>query len=163
MDVKCYTNQSPVRLSVNGKLFGEVSVVNGTALFRNVPLQMGENRISAEAGGCRDECVWVRAAEEDPSFRLPEAEGGPVRNWFLEEDSFRREGYFSLEDTANDLLEDPAARKVLETYVPALVRVMTEQSVIPLGLSMKSILNHDRDDSLDLKQINHDLNQIPNA
>ena len=163
VNVKCYTNQSAVRLSVNGKLFGEVSVVNGTALFRNVPLQMGENRISAEAGGCRDECVWVRAAEEDPSFRLPEAEGGPVRNWFLEEDSFRREGYFSLEDTANDLLEDPAARKVLETYVPALVRVMTKQSVIPLGLSMKSILNHDRDDSLDLKQINHDLNQIPNA
>ena len=44
-----------------------------------------------------------------------------------------------------------------------ILRVMTEQSVIPLGLSMKSILNHDPDESLDLKKLNHELNQIPNA
>ena len=163
VDVKCYTNQPSVRLSVNGEPFGEAPAVNGTVLFRGVPLRMGENRVEASAGGCRDACVWVRAEEPDPSYRLPEAEGGPVRNWFLEEDSFRREGYFSLEDTANDLLEDPAARKVLEKYVPALVRVMTEQSVIPLGLSMKSILTHDPDDSLDLRKINGELNRIPNA
>ena len=162
-DVKCYTNQPAVRLEVNGIPFGEKPAVNGTALFRNVPLRMGENRISAEAGACTDACVWTRAAEEDPSYRLPEAEGGPVRNWFLEEDSFRREGYFSIEDTANDLLEDPAARKVLEAHVPALVRVMTEQNVIPLGLAMKSILTHDPADTPDLKKINSELNQIPNA
>ena len=80
----------------------------------------------------------------------------------MEEDSFRREGYFSVEDTANDLLENPDARKVLEKHVPALVRVMTEQNVIPLGLAMKSILTHDPDDSLDLKGINGELNRIPN-
>ena len=131
---------------------------SGINLFQN-----GASRESVKRYLEDLDIVYARTTVSDPSFRLPEAEGGPVRNWFLEEDSFRREGYFSLEDTANDLLEDPAARKVLETYVPALVRVMTEQSVIPLGLSMKSILNHDRDDSLDLKQINHDLNQIPNA
>ena len=162
-DVKCCTNLPAVRLEVNGDFFGEASVSNGTALFRNVPLRLGENRISVSAGSCSDDCVWTRAAEEDPSYRLPEAEGGPVRNWFLEEDSFRREGYFSIEDTANDLLEDPAARKVLEAYVPALVRVMTEQNVIPLGLAMKSILTHDPENAPDLKKINSELNQIPNA
>ena len=163
VDVKCYTSRPSVSLRVNGVPFGEAAAENGTVLFRSVPLQMGENRIEAEAGPCRDSAVWVRAAEPDPSYRLPEAEGGPVRNWFLEEDTFRREGYFSIEDTANDLLDSPAARKVLETWVPALVRVMTEQSVIPLGLSMKSILTHDPDTAPDLKKINADLNQIPNA
>ena len=39
---------------------------------------------------------------------------------------------------------------------------MTEQSVIPLGLSMKSILTHDPETVPDLKKINADLNQIPN-
>jgi len=136
--------------------------VNGTALFRDVPLQMGENRISVSSGTCSDSCIWTRADDPDPSYHLPEEAGGPVRNWFLSEDDFRREGYFSVEDTANDLLENPDARKVLEKHVPTLVRVMTEQSVIPLGLALKSILTHDPDEMLDLKSINRELNQIPN-
>ena len=162
VDVKCYSNQSSVQLEVNGIPFGEVPVTNGTALFRGVPLQMGENRICVSSGACSDSCIWTRADDPDSSYQLPEEAGGSVRNWFLSEDDFRREGYFSVEDTANDLLENPAARKVLEKHVPALVRVMTEQSVIPLGLAMKSILTHDPDDSLDLKGINRELNQIPN-
>lgn len=51
----------------------------------------------------------------------------------------------------------------MEAYVPALVRVMTEQNVIPLGLAMKSILTHDPENAPDLKKINSELNQIPNA
>ncbi len=163
VDVKCYTGLPSVRLEVNGIPFGEMPAVNGTVLFRDIPLREGENRIRAEAGACTDSCVWIRADREDPSYRLPEAEDGPVRNWFLDKDSFRREGYFSIEDTANDLLEDPAARRVLEAYVPALVRVMTEQNVIPLGLSMKSILTHDPDAAPDLNKINGELNRIPNV
>ena len=162
-DIKCYTNQPSVRLEVNGVSFGEISACNGAVLFRDIALRMGENRIRAEAGACTDSCVWIRADREDPAYRLPESEGGPVRNWFLEEDSFRREGYFSIEDTANDLLEDPAARKILEKHVPALVRIMTEQNVIPLGLSMKSILTHDPENLPDLKKINSELNRIQNA
>ena len=161
MDVKCYTNQPSVCLAVNSSPFGEVRAENGTALFRNVPLQMGRNEISVSAGSCRDAFTWERTAEPDPSYRLPEAGGGPVRNWFLTGDDYRREGYFSIEDTANDLLENPDARKVLEAYIPALVRVMTEQNVIPLGLTLKSILSHDPDESLDLKKLNKALNSIP--
>ena len=39
---------------------------------------------------------------------------------------------------------------------------MREQNVIPLGLTMKSILSHDPDESLDLKKLNGELNNIPN-
>ena len=163
VDVKCYTNQPSVRLVVNGNPFGEVSVENGTALFRNVPLSMGENRVAVSAGVCRDECAWIRVSEPDPAYTLPEEQGsGPVRNWFLAEDDCRREGFYSIQDTANDLLENPDTRKILEAYVPGLVRFMTEKSVIPLGLAMKSILSRETDDSLDLKKMNRELNQVPN-
>ena len=103
-------------------------------------------------------------AEEEPSYRLPDAgPGGPVKNWFLAEDDFRREGYCSIQSTAQDLLNNPAARSVLEKYIPALVRFMTEKNVIPLGLALKSILSRDADESLDVKALNAELNQIPDT
>ena len=205
VDVKCYTNQPAAELRVNGEFFGRVPVQNGTALFRDVPLRMGENRIEAAAAeltaeenrvvpaaeltakdnraepaaaeptaeqNCvksaavelRDTAVWIRVPEEEPSYRLPDAGlGGPVKNWFLADDDFRREGYYSIQSTAQDLLDNPEARAVLEKYIPALVRVMTEKSVIPLGLSLKSILSRDADKSLDIKSLNAALNHIPDA
>ncbi len=160
--VKCYTNLPRVALRVNGEPFGEAETQNGAAAFENVPLRMGENRISVTAGECADECVWTRAEAPDPAYCLPEEEGGPVRNWFLDENDERREGYFSIQDTANDLLESPDARRVLEKYIPDLVRVMTEKNVIPLGLTLKSILAHDRDGEPDVSALNRELNEIPN-
>ena len=58
---------------------------------------------------------------------------------------------------------DKEYKKVLEKYIPALVRIMTEKSVIPLGLSLKSILSRDADESLDVKGLNAELNQIPDT
>ena len=88
--------------------------------------------------------------------------GQAVKNWFLSDDDVVREGYFSLKDTANDLLDDPDARAVLEKYLPELVKFMTEKDVIPLGLSMQSILSRDIPEGLDLKELNRELNQIKN-
>ena len=79
-----YFLPAPVRLTLNGRDAGEA------------------DRTVYSLYGLSPDTAYTLTAQ---------AEGGPVRNWFLEEDSFRREGYFSLEDTANDLLEDPAARK----------------------------------------------------
>ncbi len=162
IDVKCYTSLPAVKLTVNGEPFGEVRAENGTALFRDVPLGWGENRIIAAAGDCTDSAVWQRTREEDPAYRLPDQEaGGAVRNWFLSEDDLRKEGFFSLQNTAQELLDNGDARAVLEKYVPALVRVMTERNVIPLGLVMKNILSREADGTLDLKAMNEELNRIP--
>ena len=164
IDVKCYTNQPTVTLTVNGRPFGEAQADNGTVLFRNVPLAMGENRIEAMAGGCRDAVCWRRVSEPDPEYCLPGQEaGGAVRNWFLADDDMRREGFFSVQSTAQDLLNNPEARRVLEKYIPALVRFMTEKSVIPLGLSLKSILSRESDGTLDMNALNAELNQIPDT
>ena len=162
--VKCYTNLPSVRLLVNGAPFGEAKAENGTAVFRNVPLSPGDTRITALAGECSDSGVWRRISEPDPSYTLPDQEaGGTVRNWFLAEDDVRKEGFFSIQNTAQELLNSPEAKAVLEQYIPALVRTMTERNVIPLGLTLKSILSHDPDEALDVKALNAELNTIPDA
>ncbi len=164
VDVKCYTNQPLVRLALNGVPFGEAKAENGTAVFRNVPLADPETRIRVTAGDCADTGLWRRVQEPDPGYRLPDQEeGGAVRNWFLAEDDMRKEGFFSVQNTAQELLDNPETRKVLEKYIPALVRFMTEKSVIPLGLSLKSILSRETDETLDVKAMNANLNQIPDT
>lgn len=164
VDVKCYTNQPSVKLLLNGIPFGEAKAENGAAVFRNVPLAHGDTRIAAIAGACSDSGLWRRIPAPDPSYRLPDQEaGGAVRNWFLADDDLRKEGFFSIQSTAQDLLDNPEAKKVLDKYIPALVRIMAEKSVIPLGLSLKSILSRDADGTLDVNALNAALNQIPDT
>ena len=164
IEIKVYTNLSDAVLYVDEKEFGSgTNDGNGRIVFSDVPLHEGENRIKVAAEGLTDECVFVRVDSEDESYRLPGNNAGQaVKNWFLSDDDVVREGYFSLKDTANDLLDDPDARAVLEKYLPELVKFMTEKDVIPLGLSMQSILSRDIPEGLDLKELNRELNQIKN-
>ena len=164
INVKCYTNQPSVRLRVNGELFGEAQAKNGAVLFEDVPLAMGENFVEAVAGAYTDSASWRRVLSPDESYRLPDQEaGGPVRNWFLADDDMRKEGFFSIQNTAQELLDHPQTKAVLERYIPALVRFMTEKNVIPLGLALKSILSRDADETLDIKALNEELNRIPDT
>ena len=166
VDVKVYTNQETVQLFLNGVLHAEgTNNGNGTVVFSAIPLQEGDNRLEVRSGSLSDALTFERVDAPDPSYALPEAAGGEVKNWFLTDD-FTRQGYFSVNDTANDVLDDPAARAVLEKYVPGLVRVMTEQNVIPLGLSIKSILSHEGDPAetaVLIKKVNAELNDIENT
>ena len=160
VDVRVYTNQEHVSLTVNGETVS-AAVRNGSALFEQIALIPGENRLTAAAGTLEDSMVLTRVDSEPESYRLPDTGGGAVRNWFLAEDSMKKEGFFSLEDTANDLLDNPRTREIVRRWVPALFRVMTEKNVIPLGLTLKTILSRDAD-GLDLKAMNAELNEIPN-
>ena len=157
--LKVYTNQAEVVLSADGERRAAVS--NGTAVFENIRLTMGENCLRVSAGDCSDCIVLTRVEQEPESYHLPDAGGGAVRNWFLAEDSYKKEGFFSLEDTANDLLENPRAQEIIRRWVPQLYTVMTEKNVIPLGLTLKSILSRDAG-TLDLRAVNAELNEVPN-
>ena len=163
--VKVYTNQAAVRLTLNGSFFAEgQNNGNGSVVFENVPLLPGENRLEAGCGALTDTVLFERVETPEASYILPGTGGGEVKNWFLT-DEYTRQGYCSVNDTANDVLDDPAARAVLEKYVPGLVKVMTEQNVIPLGLSIKGILSHDADPAeaeAITKKINAELNEIEN-
>ena len=164
IEIKVYTNLSDAVLYVDEKEFGSgTNDGNGRIVFSDVPLHEGENRIKVAAEGLTDECVFVRVDSEDENYRLPGNNAGQaVKNWFLSDDDVVREGYFSIKDTANDILENPDARAVIEKYLPELVKFMTEKDVIPLGLSMQSILSRDIPEGLDLKELNRELNQIKN-
>ena len=132
---------------------------NGTVLFRDVALQPGENRIRAVSGALEDSLLFVRVEQAEESYRLPEEPGGgTVRNWFLSDDDIVKEGYLSVMDTAEYVLN--GARSVLARYVPKLLAVL-EADVIPLDLQMKSILERECKDEPDLiKQINDALHEI---
>ena len=163
--VKVYTNQDSVQLLLNGTHYAEAANNgNGTALFPAVPLDSGVNRLAAVSGDCRDELIFERVDTPEESYCLPGSGDGEVKNWFLT-DNYTRQGYFSVNDTANDVLDNPDARAVLEKYVPALVRIMTEKDVIPLGLTIKSILSHDADPAAAAEltdKVNRELNEIEN-
>lgn len=159
VDVKVYTNCPSVTLFVNGAEWGtEANNGNGTVLFKAVALNLGENAIRAVSGALHDELVFERVETEEESYRLPEESGGTVRNWFLSDDETVKEGFLSIMDTAEDVLN--GARPVLEKYVPKLLQVL-ESDVIPLGLQMKSILEREcKDDPDTILEINKALNQI---
>ena len=164
VEVKVYTNQPEATLSVNGGAGQTLpNNGNGTVRFAAVPLKKGENRICVTAGDCTDEMTLTRQDSPEPSYSLPGSNaGGPVKNWFLASDSLVREGYCSLESTAGDLLENPAAAVLLKEKLPqALYRTLTEQDVIPLGIELKSILSRSGLSTEELKALNDALNQIP--
>ena len=159
VDVKAYTNQPSVTLYVNGTAWGtKENDGNGTVLFPAVSLNWGENILCAEYGVCRDELRFERVEAEEESYRLLNAGGGTVRNWFLSDNDLVKEGYFSVMDSAEDILN--GARPVLAKHVPELLKVL-EAEMIPLGLQMKSILERSFEDKPDiLKTVNEALHEI---
>ena len=163
--VRVYTNLPKAALEVNGTSFGTAwNDGNGTVRFEDVPLSPGENRVTVRSGDCEDSLVWQRVEQPEPSYALPDAgAGAAVKNWFLSDDDITRQGYFSVNDTANDVLENPDARAVLEKHVPQLVKVM-DSGVIPLGLTVKGILSHEENEGTGdlIRAVNSELNQIEN-
>lgn len=159
VDVKAYTNQPSVTLYVNGTAWGtKENDGNGTVLFPAVSLNWGENILCAEYGVCRDELRFERVEAEEESYRLLNAGGGAVRNWFLSDNDLVKEGYYSVMDSAEDILN--GARPVLAKHVPELLKVL-EAEMIPLGLQMKSILERSFEDKPELlKTINDALHEI---
>ncbi len=159
IDVKIYTNLPRVTLWKDGEKIGiGENNGNGTVLLRDVALAPGINQLWAVSGDCEDRCLFERVEKPEESYRLPEESGGAVRNWFLSDDDTVKEGYYSIMDTAEDVLS--GARSVLVRFVPSLVEVL-DRDVIPLGLSMKSILSRElKNDPDTMLRINDALHQI---
>ena len=159
IDVKIYTNLPRVTLWKDGEKIGiGENNGNGTVLLRDVALAPGINQLWAVSGDCEDRCLFERVEKPEESYLLPEESGGAVRNWFLSDDDTVKEGYYSIMDTAEDVLS--GARSVLVRFVPSLVEVL-DRDVIPLGLSMKSILSRElKNDPDTMLRINDALHQI---
>ena len=96
--VTVYSNLPEVELFANGKSLGtQTSDVH--FFYFDVP-NAGETELVAKAGDCEDTSKIVKVAEFNNDYRMVET--GDVLNWF---DITEREGYFSINDKAGDVLK----------------------------------------------------------
>ncbi len=161
VDVKVYTNLP--RVSLGGMTVENDG--NGCAVFRDMPLTQGVNTftVTAEYMGRRfeDSVTFERVTEPEQDYVLPDSGAGEtVKNWFMDEEGIDESAYYSLVDTPQEIMDCPEAYGVLKSYLPDLCRVL-ERGVIPLGLSMSSILARETPEGVDLKSLNEDLMRIP--
>lgn len=165
IQIKAYSNLPEAELFVNEKSFGKAqNNGNMTLLWDEVALSEGENSVKIVSGEYEDSCTFIKVSEETDEYRLPGDAGGAVRNWFLEEDTFVKEGYLSVLSRADEVIGDPKGAELVKELFPDLYKVMTEQDVIPLGLEFLSILKRQLGDTADreekIRAINERLNRI---
>ena len=95
--VTVYSNQPQVELFVNGGSIGKRTAEDHFFYF-SVP-NVGESKLEAVAGECRDESLLRKVDTFNESYRMKEA--GAILNWF---DITAPEGRFSLNDKVGNIM-----------------------------------------------------------
>ena len=104
--VTVYSNQPEVELFANGVSLGkQTSDVH--FFYFDVP-NTGETELVAKAGACEDTSKIVKVDKFNDAYRMIET--GDVINWF---DITEREGYFSINDKAGDVLKTFRGKLIL--------------------------------------------------
>ena len=101
--VTVYSNLPTVELFADGKSLGCKSAEDHFFYF-SVP-NVGETRLTAVAGDCRDESTIRKVDTFNEAYRLKEA--GAVLNWF---DITEKEGFFSLNSKLGDIMATPLGK-----------------------------------------------------
>lgn len=165
VDVKVYTNLPRVALELAGgtRVYAD-NDGNGRVVFPGVELREGVNvfKVTADHEGrhFEDAVAFEKVSEPEESYILPNSGAGEtVKNWFLDEDGLDTGAYYSLADTAQEIMDSPEAYTILKKHVPGLCAVL-ERDVIPLGLEMRSILGRETPEGVDLKALNDELMKL---
>ena len=159
-EIKVYSNQTEVTLSVDGKPF---ETQTGKYVFRfNVPIT-GEHSIHASSGDCHSVILVRKVSEPNPEYRM--AASAPVTNWF--DASEIDPDYYSVADKLSDIRSNPEAGAVIDSMMaqgasargdvaeavkdnPALQRMMGRMTVL-------SLLKQSGADEQMVKQLNRVL------
>ncbi|WP_051195501.1 glycoside hydrolase family 2 protein [Lachnospira multipara] len=162
IDIKVFTNCETATLLLNGKECIEASNNgNATIIFENLRLESQVNDITVISGDCSDSASFVKVKEEDKSYRLEaEAAGTSVKNWFLKDDDLTKEGFYSIKDTVNDLIENKDTYEILKKYIPDILEMILSNEDFPLGLALQSVINRAKPENLDINLFNSELNKI---
>ena len=123
-NVTVYTNCDEVTLYVNGVAVETKAAVDHAVVFENVALNDGANEITAKAGDVEDTITLNGVAEHNEEYTLPDiAAALAVGNWFddIADDSESEEieiidGYFSVEDTAGEVLANEEGLKTVKGW-----------------------------------------------
>jgi len=96
-DVTVYTNCDSVTLVLNGKEYATMDVTDHAAVFVDVPLNPGENTLTAVAGDIRDTITLNGVDIHNTDYDLPAlTEALQAGNWFAEQDDkedYGEDGY----------------------------------------------------------------------
>lgn len=105
--VTVYSNLPEVELFVNGKSAGKVRAEDH--FFRFDIKNVGESKLVAVAGECRDEGFIRRVGKFNEKYLLKEE--STVLNWF---DITEREGYLSVKDRLSDIAATEEGSRILK-------------------------------------------------
>ncbi len=145
-EVIVYSNCPSVTLCVNGEAVETLDVVDHAAVFHNVPLQAGENTVTAKSGDVEGNTITLNAIPEaDPGYILPRGEDDvPVGNWFdgiavgtSDDDMEFPEGFYSVKDTVKDICAIRNSKLIIELLANIgafgpIVAIKTMQPPMPL-------------------------------
>ena len=117
--VTVYSNLPSVEMFVNGQSIGVKEAADHFFYF-DVP-NVGESKLEAVAGECRDESALRKVAEFNPAYRLQEQNA--IINWF---DITMPEGYYSINDKIIDIMQTMPGKLALFGFVMKIVKLMKE-------------------------------------
>ena len=115
--VTVYSNQPQVELFVNGESLGVKEAADHFFYF-DVP-NVGESKLEAVAGECRDESALRKVDTFNESYRLQEQNA--IINWF---DITMPEGRYSINDKISDIMKSFRGKLVLGGFVLKLAKQM---------------------------------------
>ncbi len=141
-----YSNCPSVSLVINGKVFEEKEVEHHAAVFENVPLADGENKVTAVYKDvCSNEVVLRAVAKPNEDYILKRGKNDvPVGNWFdgqvpgTDDDHMEfPEGYYSVKDTVADVMEIENGKLLVELLANIgafgpIVAVRSMKAPVPL-------------------------------
>lgn len=115
--VTVYSNQPKVELFANGVSLG-VQEKEDHFFYFDVP-NVGETKLEAVVGDCRDESHIRKVDTFNPDYRLQEQSA--IINWF---DITMPDGYLSINDKISDIMKPLRGKIVLGTFVMKMMKQM---------------------------------------
>lgn len=115
--VTVYSNQPKVELFAGGVSLGVKEAADHFFYF-DVP-NVGETKLEAVAGDCRDESTLRKVDTFNPDYLLQEQSA--IINWF---DITMPDGYLSINDKISDIMKTFRGKIVLGTFVMKLMKQM---------------------------------------
>ncbi len=162
--IKVYANTDEVVLSINGREF-ERKTGKTVFAFGDVPLQLGNNTVTASAGDLVDEISLTRVEHPDLSYVYIDPNPGfNVNNWFTletsQDDLFPIDRY-SIMDEMGILQANEQVWQLLEQEVPQIAN--DPRSRLMPSITLLRVINRISGQFTEeyVKDLNRKLNAIP--
>lgn len=173
INVKVYSNAPMVSLYVNGKFYSKKEGYR-IFIFEDISLNDAFTTITVKTDCCTDTTVFEKVSEPFMPYQfIEDASETGVTNWFdnIDLDKEReltfKEGYYSIQDTAKELLENKEASDILVNALSSLIGYNLKKSMLAVMCENRlcdtayDLPAKEEDVKKALGYINEKLQQIP--